>query len=155
MLKLINPTELSQQAFRQKSRTILYIVVHCTAGNVNASIVDVLDVFKRKGWKRPGYHFVITKDGKIWQLVSTSCYSNGVKNHNFHSINISYTGGVNQDDMRTPSDTRTEAQKLSLVALLKKLRKDYPNAKILGHCDFPEVKKACPSFNAKKEYSNL
>lgn len=54
-----------------------------------------------------------------------------------------------------PKDTRTPEQKKSLLKLLKELKKLYPNAEILGHRDFPNVKKACPSFDAKEEYKNL
>ena len=31
----------------------------------------------------------------------------------------------------------------------------YPEAEILGHRDFPGVAKACPCFDAKKEYKNI
>ena len=37
--------------------------------------------------------------------------------------------------------------------LLRHLRKKYPNAKIYGHRDF--AAKACPSFDARKEYASL
>jgi len=42
-----------------------------------------------------------------------------------------------------------------LTDLLTKLKKEFPKAIIQGHRDFPNVKKACPSFNAKEEYKNL
>jgi N-acetylmuramoyl-L-alanine amidase len=31
----------------------------------------------------------------------------------------------------------------------------FPNAIIQGHKDFPNVAKACPSFDAKAEYKNI
>ena len=37
--------------------------------------------------------------------------------------------------------------------LLRRLREKYPNAKIYGHRDF--AAKACPSFDAKREYADL
>jgi N-acetylmuramoyl-L-alanine amidase len=57
------------------------------------------------------------------------------------------------DKKNKAKDTRTDAQKESLVNLLKQLRKLYPKAKIYGHRDF--AKKDCPSFNAKEEYKNI
>ena len=42
-----------------------------------------------------------------------------------------------------------------MLDLLKKLKKQFPKAIIQGHRDFPDVKKACPSFNAKEEYKHL
>jgi N-acetylmuramoyl-L-alanine amidase len=55
--------------------------------------------------------------------------------------------------MKETKDTRTPAQKEALLRLLKELRAEYPAAKIYGHCDF--ANKACPCFDAKKEYANI
>jgi N-acetylmuramoyl-L-alanine amidase len=56
-------------------------------------------------------------------------------------------------DGKTPKDTRTEAQKKTLITLLRTLKARYPNATIHGHREF--ANKACPSFDAKSEYSAL
>nr|DAO44197.1 MAG TPA: endodeoxyribonuclease I [Caudoviricetes sp.] len=101
----------------------------------------------------PGYHFIIKPDGEVVQLLEIEKVSNGVKGFNSVSINISYIGGV--DAQNKPIDNRTEAQKKALLDLLKKLKKQFPKAIIQGHRDFPDVKKACPSFDAKEEYKNL
>ena len=136
-----------------KSRTIKFIVVHCTAGNMNATKEDVLNVFyKDRGWKRPGYHYLITADGVQHSLVPERQLANGAQGYNANSIHIAYTGGVNQKDMRTPQDTRTPAQKRTLVNLLHLLKRLYPQARVLGHRDLPKVHKACPSFDVTKEY---
>ena len=41
------------------------------------------------------------------------------------------------------------------LKILKELRVKFPKAKIQGHRDFPNVKKACPSFDAQKEYEEI
>ena len=142
-------------------RKIKYIAVHCTAGSQKATVNDLLAEFKRKGWKAPGYHYVITADGKIHQLLDTEKVSNGVKGYNSVSVNIAYTGGMDG------VDNRTDEQKKSLVALLKLLRKRYPDAVIQGHRDFsPDLNgngkieksewiKMCPGFDAKTEYKGI
>lgn len=142
-------------------RKVKYIAVHCTAGSQKATVNDLLAEFKRKGWKAPGYHYVITADGKIHQLLDTEKVSNGVKGYNSVSVNIAYTGGMDG------VDNRTDEQKKSLVALLKLLRKRYPDAVIQGHRDFsPDLNgngkieksewiKMCPSFDAKTEYKDI
>ena len=56
-------------------------------------------------------------------------------------------------NMQKAKDTRTEAQKESMLLLLKTLKKLHPEAVIYGHRDFSS--KACPSFDAKTEYENL
>lgn len=137
-------------------RTIKYIVVHCTAGAQTAGVKEVLQVFKSRGWSRPGYHYLITADGAIHQLLDESQISNGVKGYNKVTINVAYTGGVDISQRKLPAmDNRTEAQKASLVKLLRILKQRYPSAQVQGHRDFPGVAKACPSFDAKSEYKNL
>lgn len=142
-------------------RKIKYIAVHCTAGSQKATVNDLLAEFKRKGWKAPGYHYVITADGKIHQLLDTEKVSNGVKGFNSVTVNIAYTGGMDG------VDNRTDEQKKSLLTLLKLLRKRYPDAVIQGHRDFsPDLNgngkieksewiKMCPSFDAKTEYKDI
>jgi hypothetical protein len=38
---------------------------------------------------------------------------------------------------------------------LKALTADYPDARILGHREFPRVHKDCPCFPASTEYASL
>ena len=75
------------------------------------------------------------------------------RRYNAHSIGICYEGGL--DEKGRPADTRTPAQKAALVALLRSLKVDYPDAKILGHRELPNVHKDCPCFLPSKEYANL
>lgn len=146
-------------------RNIKYIAVHCTASHQSQTIEGLKQEFKRKGWVNPGYHYVVSPDGKITQLLDEEKVSNGVKGFNSVSINVAYIGGI--DTNGKPIDNRTDAQKASLRSLLKMLHKKYPVAVIQGHRDFSpdlnrngkiepfEYIKACPCFNAKEEYSNL
>lgn len=92
---------------------------------------------------------MIKRDGGIVQLLSMDKVSNGVKGYNEVSVNVAYIGGV--DEKLNTIDNRTDAQKNALRLLLKKLKKDFPDAKIVGHGDL-DNKKDCPCFNAQKEY---
>lgn len=146
-------------------RNIKYIAVHCTASHQSMTIEGLKQEFRCKGWVNPGYHYVVSPDGKITQLLDEDKISNGVKGFNSVSINVAYIGGI--DTNGKPNDNRTDAQKASLRLLLKMLHKKYPTAVIQGHRDFSpdsnkdgkitpnEWMKACPCFNAKEEYSNL
>jgi N-acetylmuramoyl-L-alanine amidase len=146
-------------------RNIKYIAVHCTASHQSMTIEGLKQEFKRKGWVNPGYHYVVSPDGKIGQLLDEEKVSNGVRGYNSETINVAYIGGI--DTNGKPIDNRTDAQKASLRSLLKMLHKKYPTAVIQGHRDFSpdlnkdgkitsnEWMKACPCFNAKEEYSNL
>ncbi len=135
-------------------REIKFLAVHCTATPQTATVSSIQSYWRNVlKWKMPGYHFIIKPNGEVVQLLDIEKVSNGVKGFNSVSINISYIGGV--DAQNKPIDNRTEAQKKALLDLLKKLKKQFPKAIIQGHRDFPGVKKACPSFDAKEEYKNL
>lgn len=150
---------------KKKMRTIKYIAIHCTASSQIMTIEGLRQEFKRKGWSNPGYHYVVSPDGKITQMLPEDKISNGVRGFNSVTINIAYIGGI--DRTGKPVDNRTEEQKASLRALLKMLHKKYPAAVIQGHRDFSpdlnkdgkitpnEFIKACPCFDAKVEYGNL
>lgn len=130
-------------------RQIKYIVLHCTATSHKATISSIKNYWKNGlGWKNPGYHYIIKADGSYEQLASLETVCNGVAGYNSNSIHISYIGGV--DSAGKAVDNRTEEQKDTLIRLLKELKQRFPTAQILGHRDFPGVKKDCPSFSVKQ-----
>lgn len=149
-------------------RSIKHIVVHCTASSQKTTIKTLLGFFKARGWRMPGYHYAITTDGAIHQLLDEACIANGVKGHNAHSIHVAYIGGVEMREGKLVSvDNRTPEQKDSLLVLLSELKARYPEAIIQGHRDFsPDINgngivdrweriKDCPCFDAKIEYKDL
>ena len=135
-------------------RKIKYIAIHCTATHKNATIKSIKNYWiKNLGWKNPGYHIIVKRDGSAIELLSIDKVSNGVRGFNSETINISYIGGI--DEKGKPQDNRTEEQKETLLKILKQYKEIFPNAIIQGHRDFPNVKKACPSFDAKNEYKTI
>ena len=139
-------------------REIKRIFVHCTAGSQRTTLKQLENEFKAKGWKSPGYHYVVFPDGKVEQMLDESKVSNGVKGYNSTSINVSYVGGV--DSKLKPIDNRTDAQKASLITLLTDLKSRYPGAHIMGHRDIwgkdpKKWQKWCPCFDAEAEYAEI
>lgn len=139
-------------------RGIKRIFVHCTAGSQKTTLKQLEQEFKNKGWKNPGYHYVVFPDGKIEQMLDESLVSNGVQGYNSTSINVAYVGGV--DSKLKPIDNRTDAQKESLKSLLTDLKTSYPDAHIMGHRDIwgkdeKDWLKWCPCFDAEAEYASL
>lgn len=132
-------------------RRIDLIVVHCTATpagrDVSAAEIRRGHV-RERGFSDIGYHYVVRIDGAIESGRRLDRAGAHCEGRNAHSIGVCYVGGV--DSGGRPSDTRTEAQKKSLMALLVALRKAFPRAKIRGHRDF--ANKACPCFDATAEY---
>ena len=136
-------------------RTIKYIAIHCTATPQSATIDSIRNYWKNVlKWKQPGYHYIVKPDGSVVNLLDIDKISNGVKGYNHETINISYIGGIDEAS-GNPKDTRTDAQKVAIKNLLIQLRAKFPHAIIQGHRDFPNVKKACPSFDAKIESSGV
>lgn len=135
-------------------RTINEIIVHCSATPEGRphTVGEIRSWHKQRGFKDIGYHYVVYLDGSIHAGRSERVIGAHCTGHNRNSIGVCYIGGVAKDG-KTPKDTRTEAQKRALVLLLKELKRRYPSAKIFGHRDF--AAKACPSFDARKEYANL
>lgn len=134
-------------------RRIDWLVIHCTATPQITTVASIQRYWRENlKWRSPGYHFLIEANGTVHNLQPINLPSNGVAGHNANSIHISYIGGVNG---QRAVDNRTEAQKREILRLLTDLKKQFPNAKIQGHRDFPRVAKACPSFDAKTEYSAL
>ncbi len=127
-------------------RLIRYITVHCTASTPDATVEDIKRYWReRLGWKNPGYHYLILRDGEVVRLQEEEKIANGASGYNKVSIHIAYIGGI--DKSGKPADNRTPLQKHAMFDLLVGLTERYPSAKIVGHRDLPGVKKACPSFD--------
>ena len=135
-------------------RRIKEIIIHCadTPEGRDDRAADIKRWHLARGFNDIGYHYVIDLDGTIEPGRDVSKHGAHTSGHNAESIGICYIGGADKET-REPKDTRTEAQKASLLLLLKYLRAKYPGAEIYGHLDF--ANKACPSFDAKKEYENI
>lgn len=126
-----------------------FIAIHCSASQPDPKTdVKTIDRWHRqRGFTMVGYHFVIRTDGEVQKGRDEAAIGAHVEGFNARSIGICMVGGVDSDGK--PANNFSQEQFASLAALLKELRKRYPNAAIQGHRDFPNVKKACPSFDVK------
>lgn len=136
------------------NRKITEIIVHCSATpeGKDFTVDDIRRWHKQRGFSDIGYHYVIYRDGYIERGRSEHIAGAHCIGHNTNSIGICYIGGCSKTG-KTPKDTRTPEQKNALIELLKLLKMMYPKASIRSHKDF--TNKACPSFDATKEYSSL
>lgn len=141
----------------QNYRHITLVVVHCSATRCDRDFpVEALRRYHvgERHFADIGYHFYITRDGIIHPCRPVHHVGAHARGWNDHSIGVCYEGGL--DERGRPADTRTLAQKVSLVALLRRLRQDYPEARIVGHRELsPRMRKACPCFGAAQEYRCL
>lgn len=135
-------------------RVIKEIIVHCSATpeGKDFTVSDIKRWHLERGFSDIGYHYVIYRDGSTNKGRDESNIGAHCTGHNSYSIGVCYIGGCAADG-KTPKDTRTDAQKVALIKLLKELKAKYPKAKIYPHYKF--AAKACPSFNVEEEYRNI
>ena len=139
--------------FYQNYREVRLLVIHCSATRYDRDFpVEALrSSHKERGFADIGYHFYITRDGELHRCRPVNQIGAHAAGWNDKSIGICYEGGL--DEQGRPADTRTYAQRCTLTDLLRQLRRDYPEARILGHYQLsPYIRKACPCFDAREEY---
>ena len=134
-------------------RKIAFIVIHCTATRAGQAFTaaDIDRWHRARGFEEIGYHYVVGLDGYIElgrPIEKVGAHAKGI---NSTSIGVVYVGGL--DSAGRPADTRTPAQKASLLRLLKHLKEIFPEARIISHRDV--AAKACPCFDATREYFDI
>jgi len=129
-------------------RKISKIIIHCTATKEGQpfAVADVAKWHKARGFNDIGYHYLIGLKGEVWEGRKEGVVGAHTEGQNANSIGICYVGGL--DANGKPKDTRTLAQKESLLQLVKELKKRYPQATVHGHKEF--ANKACPCFDVKE-----
>lgn len=148
-------------------REINLIVVHCSATRADRDVTakDIDSYHRVSGLSSWGYHYYVRKNGAIERMRDESEPGAHACGHNSRSIGVCYEGGL--DPNGRAADTRTSFQKRSLLALLRSLKADYPEAEIKGHRDLSpdtngngrvdrwERVKECPCFDAMEEYEDV
>ena len=94
------------------------------------------------------------RNGTVVPILPESVRGVHASGFNSCSIAVCYEGGLDENGIA--DDTRTELQRHALYELLKQLRQDYPQARIVGHCELPGATKPCPCIkNVSQEYKDL
>lgn len=135
----------------QEPRKINLIVLHCSDSDnpKHDNVKTIREWHTQRGFIGPdgvegteddiGYHFVITKDGKVHEGRPVSAVGAHCKNHNAHSIGICLTGKT--------YGQFTKAQFKSLRGLLLNLFKhhqlDWKHVRLHNQLDSG---KTCPNF---------
>ena len=143
------------KTMKKSKRTINEVIIHCSATpeGKEYTVADITRWHKQRGWKTIGYHYVVYLDGSIHEGRDVDVIGAHCKGHNSYSIGVCYIGGCDNSGKKA-KDTRTPEQKEGLLQLLKELKALYPKAKVVSHRDY-EKGKACPSFDATNEYTDI
>ena len=125
---------------------INFLTIHCAATPEGRHVAaDQITAWDKAKFGQTSYHWVIELDGSTHRTLRDDQKGAHVAHHNTGNIGICYVGGV--DAHGDPKDTRTEAQKKSLLTLVRTYKDRYPGITVRGHRDWPDVHKACPSFD--------
>ena len=124
------------------NENIKYLVVHCsdTNNNENIGAKEIHELHLSFGWDGIGYHKVIQRSGVVEMGRPEFWIGAHVFEHNQESLGVCLIG----------KNQFTKKQFNSLKTILSNWKVKYPQAKIVGHCDFNNTDKTCPNFNLKK-----
>lgn len=126
--------------------SVKFLTIHCAATPEGRHVTaEQITAWDKAKFGQTSYHWVVELNGVMRRTLKDTEKGAHVGKANTGNIGICYIGGV--DKMGNPKDTRTDAQKKSLLTLIRTYKERYPNIVIRGHRDWPGVKKACPSFD--------
>ena len=125
-------------------RDVNYIAVHASATppSMDIGVEEIRRWHKDRGWSDVGYHIVVRRDGNIEYGRNFSTPGAHVKGYNRQSIGVCLVGGI--DSEGNSEDNFTGAQFNALRDILIALLILFPQARVRGHRDFPNVHKDCP-----------
>lgn len=130
---------MSESMFK---RDITRIIIHCSATIGDASVKDIDQWHRARGWREIGYHYVIRRNGDIEVGRSLDKVGAHCKGHNYDSIGICLAGGI--DKLSRSVDNFTFSQKKSLTSMITLLQSIKP-LKVYGHNEFSD--KDCPCMD--------
>lgn len=130
-------------------RSTDFIAVHCSATppSVNVDEYEIRKWHTQQGWIDIGYNIVIPRNGLIQIGRPLDFAGAHVEGYNSRALGICLVGGVNE--AKQPENNFMPAQMDALLVALRFCKLYAPKAKIQGHRDFPNVAKACPSFDVR------
>jgi N-acetylmuramoyl-L-alanine amidase len=152
---------------RPGGRAIHTLVWHCTATPEGKEFTraQIKAMHLLRGFTDIGYHRLIHLDGSVSDGRPENQEGAHVSGHNRGTLGYSYVGGIGSNG--SPKDTRTVAQRATMVRLTKEAITKYQLRLVLGHRDLSpdrdhdgvvepfEWVKVCPCFDAAGEYGIL
>ena len=127
-----------------------YIVIHCAATKPSMDIgADTIRDWhvNGNGWRDIGYHLVIRRDGSIEKGRDINDSGAHAAGYNSKSIGLCLVGGMAEDN--SAENNFTAQQWTSLLAKVKELLVDFPNAKIgpISQDNWPDKMGPIPKDN--------
>lgn len=128
---------------------IKYLTIHCAATPMGRDVsADTIAQWDKARFGQESYHHIVTLDGVDHVRLPDATRGAHTGGNNTGNIGVCYVGGMDAG-MHNPMDTRTQAQKVQLRHIVETYKAKYPGLIVRGHRDWPNVAKACPSFDVK------
>ncbi|QZT38259.1 N-acetylmuramoyl-L-alanine amidase [Halosquirtibacter xylanolyticus] len=129
-------------------RKIHKIILHCSDSDIHDhdNIQTVRQWHLNRGWKDIGYHYFITKDGRVRWGRNPASFGAHCAGHNRDSIGICLSG------RRKFTPDQFCSLRMLLIQLMKEF--DIPKTAIFGHNHFNK-KKSCPNFDVQEIINTL
>ena len=142
-------------------RTINEICIHCTATRPNwlpgKTDQDRVAELRRwhveeNGWKDIGYHYIITRAGRV--ITGRDVNESGAHEPKINktSIGVVLFGGFGSTPNDAPEANYTPEQLAALRQLVDQLKIEHGIRKVTGHNQYSN--KACPGFNVPRWLAN-
>jgi N-acetylmuramoyl-L-alanine amidase len=158
------PIEPKNVGGRRACHTLIW---HCTATPEGKEFTraQIKAMHLLRGFTDIGYHKLIHLDGSVSDGRSEDREGAHVSGHNRGTLGYSYVGGLNSSG--SPKDTRTAAQRATMVRLTKEAIDKYQLRMVCGHRDLSpdrdhdgvvepfEFVKSCPCYDVIPELGYL
>jgi N-acetylmuramoyl-L-alanine amidase len=152
---------------RPGRRAVHTLVWHCTATPEGKEYTraQIKAMHLLRGFTDIGYHKLIHLDGSVSDGRDENKEGAHVSGHNRGTLGYSYVGGLNSSG--SPKDTRTPAQRATMVRLTKEAIAKYQLRMVCGHRDLSpdrdhdgvvepfEFVKSCPCYDVIPELGYL
>ena len=113
------------------ARTETRVIVLHHADAVSCSIEDIHRWHLANGWIGCGYHFLVRKDGSVWQGRPLDWVGAHAKGANAFSVGVCFEGSYEGKDTQMPAQQLQAGKELVSYLLLL-----YPEASVKRHRDY-------------------
>jgi hypothetical protein len=103
---------------------------------------------QNRGWADIGYHFIVDRNGKVWEGRSIDWQGAHVKDHNEGNIGILALGNF---DVQSPTSAQVEGVRKHVVAVMKAY--NVPASRVKTHQEWAPT--ACPGRNMQSQIARL
>ena len=126
-MDIIKPDYKWAHALTKRTQTTLLILHHSASTSATAEGIHAYHI--SLGWAGIAYHFLVRKDGSVYEGRPIDMIGGHTKDYNYCSIGICFEGNFEVEYM---GDTQLKAGQELIASIIKK----YPNIHVGQHKDY-------------------